>query len=102
MKKFVKIAHPDELEVKSGEKVTLSAEGSYDPDDDQLNYNWLFYKEAGTYDGEISVENKYGLIASFIAPEVQQKETIHIILAVKDSGSPSLTRYQRAIITVYP
>lgn len=98
----VKIAHPDELEVKSGEKVTLSAKGTSDPDNDQLQFNWMYYREAGTYNGEISVENKNRLNVSFTAPEVQQKETIHIILAVKDSGSPALTRYQRVIITVIP
>lgn len=90
------------FEVKSSEKVTLSAKVSYDPDDDQFDYNWLFYKEARTYNGNFSIENKNGLIASFTAPEVRQKETIHIILSVKDSGSPSLTRYQRVIITVIP
>jgi len=82
--------------------VTISAKGSSDPDNDQLQFDWMYYKEAGTYDGKISIEDENRLIASFIAPEVQQKETIHIILFVKDSGNPSLTRYQRVIITVIP
>ena len=97
-----KIDHPDKFEVKSGEMVTISAKGSSDPDNDQLQFDWMYYKEAGTYDGKISIEDENRLIASFIAPEVQQKETIHIILSVKDSGNPSLTRYQRVIITVIP
>jgi hypothetical protein len=97
-----KLAHPDKIEVNSGERVSLSAIGSSDPDNDQLQFNWMYYKEAGTYDGEISIENENSLNASFTAPEVQPKETIHIILSVTDSGNPSLTRYQRVIITVNP
>jgi len=97
-----KINHPDKLEVKNSEIVNISAKGSFDPDNDQLQFNWMYYREAGTYDGEVSLENGNGLSTSFTAPEVQQKETIHIILSVKDNGNPSLTRYQRVIITVNP
>ena len=96
------LAHPDKIEVNSSKKITISAKGSSDPDNDQLQFNWRYYREAGTYDGKISVEDENRLIAFFIAPEVQQKETIHIILFVKDNGNPSLTRYQRVIITVIP
>jgi len=96
------LAHPDKIEVCSGKRISLSAKGSSDPDNDQLQFNWMYYKEAGTYDGKISIENENRLNASFTAPEVQQKETIHIILSVTDNGNPSLTRYQRVIITVIP
>jgi len=96
------LAHPDKIEVNSGKKITISAKGSSDPDNDQLQFNWMYYREAGTYDEDISLENENGLIASFNAPAVQQKETIHIILSVKDNGNPSLTRYRRVIITVTP
>ena len=96
------LAFPDKIEVKCGNKITLSAKGSSDPDNDQLQFNWMYYREAGTYDGKISLEDENRLVAFFIAPEVQQKETIHIILFVKDNGNPSLTRYQRVIITVIP
>jgi hypothetical protein len=39
--------------------------------------------------------------ASFVAPNVIQSETIHVIL-VLDQGSPPLTRYRRLVITVTP
>lgn len=29
-------------------------------------------------------------------------ETMHIVLAVTDTGSPALTRYRRVIVTVVP
>ena len=36
------------------------------------------------------------------APEVEKKETIHIILKVTDKGTPALSRYKRIIVTVLP
>ena len=41
-------------------------------------------------------------LASFIAPKVQKPETIHIILAVTDNGTPALTRYKRVVVSVMP
>jgi hypothetical protein len=43
-----KLGHPDEITVKSGETVTLSGKGSSDPDKDNLSFNWIYYREAGT------------------------------------------------------
>lgn len=96
--------HPRELKVKSGTKVALSAEGSSDPDDDDLTYRWIYYAEAGSYayKDPLEIEGAERQIASFIAPEVPVPQTIHIILAVTDSGTPALTRYQRVIVTILP
>jgi hypothetical protein len=98
------LSHPDKLTVKSGEKVLLSADGSEDPDGNTLAYQWIYYREAGTYESgrPIEIQDKNMKQASFIAPEVVQPETIHIILAVTDDGTPALTRYQRVIVTVMP
>jgi hypothetical protein len=41
-------------------------------------------------------------VRMFTAPRVNKPETIHIVLAVTDTGKPALTRYQRVIVTVYP
>jgi uncharacterized protein involved in tolerance to divalent cations len=37
-----------------------------------------------------------------VAPEVEKKETIHIILKVTDKGTPALSSYKRIIVTVLP
>jgi hypothetical protein len=45
-----KLGHANELRAKSGEKVTLSAEGSTDPDGNELTYEWIYYREVGTFE----------------------------------------------------
>ena len=87
---------------KSGETIKLSATGTSDPDGDKLSYHWFYYKEAGDYDGTISIRNSNAVEASFIAPKVNQKRKIHIILEVKDNGEPNLYSYRRIIVTVEP
>jgi hypothetical protein len=37
-----------------------------------------------------------------VAPLVQKPETLHIILEVRDGGSPNLVAYRRAILTIRP
>jgi hypothetical protein len=100
----VVLNHPNELKVKSGDKVTLSAEGSTDPDGNKLSYEWIYYREPGSFESKdlIKVQDHKSQIASFVAPEVTQPETLHIILAVTDNGVPALTRYQRVIVVVAP
>jgi hypothetical protein len=63
---------------------------------------WWQYREAGTYDGMISVSNPGGEEITFTAPAVDRPATIHLILEVTDKGSPALTAFARAIITVVP
>ncbi len=91
-----------QLEAASGETLTLSAAGSYDPDGDRLSYVWEHYKEPGGYDFVININNSHTSIASFSAPEVDAPTTIHIILTVTDDGEPSLYSYRRIIVSVTP
>jgi hypothetical protein len=92
------------VKTRSGEKVTLSAEGSQDPDGNALSYEWIYYPEPGSYNSKepLGIVDTQAATTSFPAPKVTQPETIHIILAVTDNGKPALTRYQRVIVTVYP
>lgn len=101
---IAKLDHPNEVDAKSGSTVKLSAKGSWDPDDDELVYEWISYREAGSYGYKalVEVQDSDQMDASFIAPPVQKPETVHIILAVTDKGNPPLTRYQRVIVNVFP
>lgn len=63
---------------------------------------WWQYKEAGTYNGYVNLTAVERNKAVFVAPRVDKPETIHLILEVTDKGSPALTAYARAIITVVP
>jgi hypothetical protein len=88
--------------VAPGDLVKLSAAGSTDPDGDALAYHWDFYPEPSTYAGSLALRGAATAEAGFRAPLVKSPRTIHIILTVSDNGKPSLTRYQRVIVTVVP
>ncbi|PSL01729.1 DUF1593 domain-containing protein [Cecembia rubra] len=99
---YVWLVHPMNLNAKIGQKVTLECRAQ-DPDGDQLNYLWWQYLEPGTLKAFVQIQNAEKPKASFIIPDESKiGDTIHIILEVEDDGYPSLTRYQRVVVTVIP
>jgi hypothetical protein len=89
--------------VRSGERVELNGEGSRDPDGQKLKFNWIFYREVGTYQGPWpAMEGADGTVASFVAPRVQEPQTIHAILIATDAGQPPLSRYARVVVQIMP
>jgi hypothetical protein len=88
------------MRAASGERVRLSAAGTYDPDGDELSYRWFVYGEAGTFSHAVEIENSTLREASFVAPQVDEPESLHIILEVKDDGRPCLYGYRRVIVTI--
>ena len=80
------------------ERLAFSAANSYDPDGDDLMYQWWVYPEAGTYQGEILLENPQTPQVRIRIPDDIKDQSIHLILTVKDSGEPSLSRYRRVVI----
>ena len=98
----VQLAHKNVLSVKQGEKVILDGSESRDPDNNNLNHKWIYYREAGSFAGGIKIENSDAEVAIFVAPKVDRAKTIHFILQVTDDGKPALTRYQRVIVNVTP
>jgi len=101
---IAQLKHANKLSAKSGEKILLSAAGSSDPDGDSLHYHWSHYREPGTYASveSVKIKNADKKSASFIAPKVEKAETLHVILRLSDNGKPSLTRYQRVIVSLRP
>lgn len=103
-----KLGHAATLTAQAGERVDLSAAGSSDPDGHALRYEWFYYGEAGTFTvstartGQpLKIEDADKPKAWFTVPaKFGRAGTIHIILAVTDTGTPALTRYQRVIVTV--
>ena len=63
---------------------------------------WWQYKEAGTYEGNLELGDRDHNKIQFIAPAVTEPKTIHLILEVKDTGTPNLTAFARVVITVLP
>jgi hypothetical protein len=98
---IVKLAHIHNMKVQPGDKVSLSAKGSADPDGDPLTYRWWQYQEADTYQGTIEIVNADKQNASFTVPgDGGEGRTIHIICEVTDNGTPPLTRYRRVIVEI--
>jgi len=95
---IVHLGHEEDLSIKAGEKVILSANESWDPDGDELSYKWWQYTDADNYEGEITIENSDQKEASFIVPTNAVGKNIHVILEVQDNGTPKLTRYRRVIV----
>jgi len=90
------------MKVKEGTQIGLDAEGSFDPDGEELSFRWFQYREAGTYQGPIEIEGGKSRRASFTIPSRPSQGTIHIILEVRDNGSPNLFAYRRLVLTVGP
>jgi hypothetical protein len=99
----VKLAHAWDMKVRPGNRVSLSAKGTSDPDGDELTYQWWQYYEVDTYDGTIEIRDAGKQDASFTVPDdAGIGKTIHIICEVKDTGRPQLIRYQRVVVDVKP
>jgi hypothetical protein len=107
---------PITIEAEVGQPITLDASTTRDPDGNKLTYKWFHYEEAG-YTGRGT-----NMAAVTIAQSDAAKTTVtataacrpvwmpmnrpcltgiaHVILAVTDNGSPSLTAYRRVILHV--
>lgn len=96
----VTLKDPGDLTVGRGDIVLFEA-GASDPDGDSLEFSWWQYVEAGTCEIPVEIDGVNTQNASITIPDnVGSGQSIHIILEVKDTGSPSLTRFARAVLTV--
>jgi len=88
------------IAAKRGDKVALSAEGSSDPDGDSIACEWSVYREAGTLaGGDLRADGARAVLDLSAIPE-GSSGSLHVILRVRDSGSPRLFAYRRAIVEV--
>lgn len=96
----VSLNQPRNMRVKPGQKITLNGSAT-DPDGNTLNYRWWQYEEVDSYPGKLTTLQPEQAKTSFTVPsDAVAGQTIHLILEVADTGTPSLTRYQRVIATV--
>ncbi len=86
--------------VTTGSQLILDASSSHDPDGDSLSFHWMIYPEAGSYTGEVSLSSVYKNKTNMSIPQDAAGKEIHIILRVKDQGTPSLTAYRRIVLYI--
>jgi len=87
-----------EVSASPGSRVTLSAAGSSDPDDDSLAYSWMFYREPSSYRESVKIENELSASATVTVPADASGKNIHIVLEVHDDGVPHLYAYRRVVV----
>lgn len=96
----VHIEGPLHVAARPGE--TIRFQGSVtDPDGDTIVVKWWQYEEADTYPGQVTFTDATAPDTHVRVPQdAASGDTIHLILEATDNGTPSLTRYQRIIVSV--
>lgn len=89
-----------DLRSTSGAKLSLNAFDSIDPDGNSLIYDWYLYPEAGTCSETAQIDYPDSPDAVIKLPEGRESATLHIILAVRDTGDPPLCSYRRIVVTI--
>jgi len=87
-------------QVAAGDRLTLDASATTDPDGDVLYFHWQVYAEAGSYAGSVSLAGDTTPQLSVTVPADAAGRSIHLLLTVRDHGSPPLARYRRVVIQV--
>jgi hypothetical protein len=95
----IKIEGPLNILAAPGETIKINGAVS-DPDKDKVATKWWQF-QVGTYPGKLSISNADSPQVKVLVPkDAVAGQTIHVVLEATDNGSPSLTAYQRVIVTV--
>jgi inosine-uridine nucleoside N-ribohydrolase len=97
---LVRLGHPENLSVLAGQTLQLDASPTWDPNGDELIYHWWVYTDAGTFAGEIDIQQADQPIANLQIPDDTRATSIHVICEVKDKASFPITQYRRIILEV--
>jgi len=82
---------------KPGTTVTLDASQTFDPDDDNLKFNWWIQSDAGAYSGNVNISNPGSSIATVNVPSDAAGKSFHVICEVIDNGTHNLSDYRRIV-----
>ena len=95
----VTIEGPLKILVSAGETIRLNGNVT-DPDKDKVSIKWWQF-QVGTYPNKLNISNSTDLQTKVTIPkDAVAGQTIHMILEATDNGTPTLTSYQRVILTV--
>ena len=107
---------PIMMDAEVGKPLTLDAGASSDPDGQQIHFKWFHYAEAGGGAGEglasvkmDGTDSSKAVVTATSPCHAMWLPLIpchgdgfaHIIVAVTDDGSPSLTSYRRIMLKVH-
>jgi hypothetical protein len=87
------------MNVKAGATVQINATAA-DPDKDKVNIVFWQYIEAGNTNEKVLIDVKGNQARVQLPATAKTGDTFHIIVEGQDSGTPSLTRYQRVVLTI--
>ncbi|KAJ5883465.1 uncharacterized protein N7473_010351 [Penicillium subrubescens] len=114
------------IEIEAGSHITLDARESYDPDGDELSFQWFQYKEPTRTQSDVhwhfvpdveveladGIEPSGAMVRVQIPPAelcavniltgepLEKGQIFHLILEVKDSGIPSMRTYKRIVMQI--
>ena len=98
----VTVSEPLNRSAAPGSTVRLVASAS-DPDKNMMTVKWWQYTDVDTYPGTIALSSPETLTTTFHVPtDATPGQTIHVLIQVTDNGTPTLTSFQRVIVTVAP
>ncbi|KAL0570856.1 hypothetical protein V5O48_011098 [Marasmius crinis-equi] len=96
---------PLEVPFKLGESIVLDGSESWDPDGDELSFDWFHYREASIrLDGPIDRISQNVTLTpleggKLVEATPNSNISLHIILTVNDVRDMNLTAYRRIILT---
>jgi hypothetical protein len=94
------IEGPLDISATPGSTIHLHGQVS-DPGGNAVKATWWQYNDAGTYPGNVRISDPSTLAAIVEIPaDAKPGQTIHVILEATNNGVPTLTSYQRLVITV--
>lgn len=87
------------ISVNKGQKVNLVAKTS-DIDGNKVTIRFWQYQEVGNSPEKVQIQEKGNQAIIQIPANAKSGDTFHLIVEGSDNGSPSLTHYQRVVMTV--
>jgi len=89
------------MQAVPGQELAMNSSGSYDPDGDNIAVKWWIYREAGTYDNDVTVTQSREAATNLTIPNDALDKEIHLILELQDDNDIiPLYAYRRVVIDV--